>query len=770
MAFEQSQSYTSSYRQATKQKGKYDQIAEASFIRDYNYRQKAAKDAGKNWEAIQSLLKTGSTAYMDIQKERFEKKRQDAIEIARNERLSEKNLEILEGQYRQLRTDKDEGEDVKTQLEATLKEMNVELAEQRRILAEIDKASHGIDHDIMQKARAKVFFSPLGPADEGFRDYLAVKQAEWNEANPTKPWSETNTQIAVRNYTNQAVLREWGDDPDGENWRKANIYPDANEWEKKRLEQSVLAGNVEHGVGIREVQKKSLTLDEVNVQDYLTTVSSSTGTDGKTQFGMANAHQQLVEDYKELIDSGLITRKQILNLHDQKLYGPGFPKEGLLFGKHPTYNKLLEIWDDNLLSDAKRADQVSSLNASNYVDETIDEANKVLEEKGGIPSQEFVNEKIEYLDENFDLKPEQRERFVNKLQSLTFDAEAVNTEFNTYETKLLEGELTEEDLKDISIHNQEHFTKQLELVGDKKLHGKTLKGLDNLVAIQTKALADAAGRMILPGAAEVQLELRSIYMEKFLDKRENGIPLKQARAEASQETEDHYLKNGGESGETDKTKRYYWGQGKDTDTGWQTAGYHNFKRAQALESGKIETEREANITRVKNLIGETKGKGALTTVLNQPNVLWSTENIAKMVKDYNRGEGQLGGYMGEELLLTAKELGVNPYKLLLASANSILKRGNKDELALYELELESKKYKVNPVYDLAEIANELEQLPTWKYQTLFGNKQITFNQLNRALVGTSFYSSIDDEELFPLIDSPLAQKWKTKVQSNGEAS
>ena len=141
-----------------------------------------------------------------------------------------------------------------------------------------------------------------------------------------------------------------------------------------------------------------------------------------------------------------------------------------------------------------------------------------------------------------------------------------------------------------------------------------------------------------------------------------------------------------------------------------------------------------------------------------------------MVKDYNRGEGQLGGYMGEDLLVTAKELGVNPYKLLLASANSILKRGDKDELALYELELESKKYKVNPVYDLAEIANELEQLPTWKYQTLFGNKQITFNQLNRALVGTSFYSSIDDEELFPLIDSPLAQKWKTKVQSNGEAS
>ena len=28
--------------------------------------------------------------------------------------LSEKNLEILEGQYRQLRTDKDEGEDIKT--------------------------------------------------------------------------------------------------------------------------------------------------------------------------------------------------------------------------------------------------------------------------------------------------------------------------------------------------------------------------------------------------------------------------------------------------------------------------------------------------------------------------------------------------------------------------------------------------------------------------------------------------------------------------------
>jgi hypothetical protein len=47
-----------------------------------------------------------------------------------------------------------------------------------------------------------------------------------------------------------------------------------------------------------------------------------------------------------------------------------------------------------------------------------------------------------------------------------------------------------------------------------------------------------------------------------------------------------------------------------------------------------------------------------------PPQVWSKSDLAKIIRAYNRGEGELGGYISSNVKEVAKLLGIDPYELI----------------------------------------------------------------------------------------------------------
>lgn len=721
-SFNSASNYSGAFRDELARRTKSDQPFRQSWQDDFGYRAAAAKDAGKDWEQAERFLKDFSETYMKIATQKREKKERDAIGIAREEAISEKEIEQYENQLRSLRSSKDESEKVKQEIESTLKSMKVALHKQRQILNEVDNYSKGEDRDIIESARAKIYFSPGGGADEALRTRIDTETSRLRKIHgPNYVLNSGERQVLINNFTNETILDRWGNDPSGSGWRKANIYPHANEWEQRYQTKEIKIENARHGEETRQVAMLDMGKKDFNINRYLNTVAHSTAADGENIYGFPNAHKLFLQDAQRNIDAGLIDYKDI-----ERWGGQNLPGLKMKFKDHPTYNKLIELEQANRIADEELATRAAKKRLNDDLDGITETLIKGLEQ-GNNYTREFIQKEYEALEEaNPDASSGDLLAARNKLESFEYDQDKIRLEYEQTFALLKKGELTKEDVGKLSIYNKGEFEKLLEVYGDKEIHKDELNGLKNKV---TNVATDLAHNARLENnALKIVDELKGVYVRAYFAAfaADSDITLAEAKAKAVTAAEKHFENNGGPKDSDNDEGRYYF-NGYDypnLNLGTSARLDANTKRLDDLDTKIREEAQPVSVNYTDGTGAEIPASNvdpnytvvqdqAKNRVLNTAYSVWKAEDLAKVVFDYNRGDGILGGYISNNTKALARLLGVDPYRLIETQVN-LAKEQPKENVTIPKLE-ERKNYP-DSLKDLEESLNPSQKA------ILYGNK------------------------------------------------
>ena len=726
-SFNSASNYSGAFREELARRTKSDQPFRQSWQDDFGYRAAAAKDAGKDWEQAERFLSDFSKTYMQIATQKREKKERDAIGIAREEVMSEKEIEQYENQLRSLRSRKDQSEKVKQEIESTLESMKVALHKQRQILNEVDNYSKGEDRDIIESARAKIYFSPGGGADEALRTRIDTEISRLRKIHgPNYVLNSGERQVLINNFTNETILDRWGNDPSGSGWRKANIYPHANKWEERYQTKEIKTENARHGEETRQVAMLDMGKKDFNINRYLNTVAHSTAADGENIYGFPNAHKLFLQDAQRNIDAGLINYKDIERWGDQNL--PGLKMK---FKDHPTYNKLIELEQANRIADEELATRAAKKRLNDDLDGITETLIKGLEQ-GNNYTREFIQKEYEALEEaNPDASSGDLLAARNKLESFEYDQDKIRLEYEQTFELLKKGELTKEDVGKLSIYNKDHFEKLLESYGDKEIHKNELNGLQSTV---TNVARDLASNSRLENKAfTIVGELHKAYLDEYFTalNEDPDITLSEAKARGVTAAEKLFEKHGGPK-KSDKINGRYYYNGYDypnLDLGTSERLDANTKRLNNLNTNIREEMQPVGVNYTDGTGAKIPASNvdpnytvvqdqAKARVLNTAYSVWKPQDLQKVVLDYNRGEGILGGYISNNTKALARLLGVDPYKLIETQANLAKEEPRKDsdgkDITIPKLE-ERKNYP-DSLKDLEESLN-----PSQK-EILYGNK------------------------------------------------
>ena len=647
--FSSASNYTGAFREEVERRKESDRAYEESF----EAAGEDVKSAGQNWSAAQTFLGEASNLYMKIKTEEIKKKKADAQGIARRESITEQELEEVEERIRDLEEEKKQGRDVKTKLEAELKRLGIGAERLREILAEADSYSSGFDRVILEQARAKEYFSDGGQVQQDWDGFLAVKEEELRKKGLPLPTS-IQRRALYEQFVNQTLANKWGNAD--KSWLKTNIYPIANEWQDKKDKQEVKISNAAQGWELRQTAKATLQTKDFNINTYLYDVANSTSDTGDGVYGYSNAHKLLLIHAKELSDAGIDL--PIESWAEHKLYGPGFPKKGMAFKNHATYKALLDIEQQEINRNYTQAEQGAKINGEQFLNNQTDELDKGIE-AGNVYEQPFINQLKEEWDvNNPDASDTERTKAHNTLQGYAFDADAVDLEHEQLEHQLLTGTLKEEDLANISVHNRAEFTDKLRLFGDSGIHKANFTAIENLVINQNRDLAENSRPTL--DMQSITMDLKRKYVSTYfaLMNKEDRPGIQEALNEAAEKTQTYFENQGGAalgSDQEDVTNKpmYHDGTGYPH---WNT-GLSTTNKARKAKVLKAIVNKESD---------ERPGRLKVIHSYGIKDNIWNPAELTDIILDFNRGQGELGGYVPKNVKEIAKILKIDPYDLIKA--------------------------------------------------------------------------------------------------------